>query len=63
MSGNNENKIVGYLQVSVTPKGDKTRIRINAGFGTFSTLVGFIGGITGFTALVVLSDGIIGTTK
>lgn len=51
-------KNVGYLQVSVTPKGEKTRIRINAGYGAFSTMLGFIGGVTGFTLLAVLSDGV-----
>lgn len=51
-------KNVGYLQVSITPKGDHSRIRLNASYRYYANFLGFIGGVIGFTLFSVLGDGI-----
>jgi len=49
-------KNTGYLQVSVTPKGDHSRLRINASYNYFSRTSGFLSGIFGFLVFIMLSS-------
>lgn len=51
-------KNVGYLQVSITPKKEQSRIRINASYQYYSNLMGLIGGIIGFTIFSMIGDGL-----
>ena len=47
---------VGYLQVSITPKDEQSRLRISASYQYYAKFLGFIGGIIGFTAFSVLGS-------
>lgn len=49
-------KNVGYLQVSITPKNKRSRIRISANYQSYANVLGFIGGIVGFTSLSVVAS-------
>ncbi len=51
-------KNTGYLQVSVTPKNDHSRLRISASYKNFSNFLGLLGGLVGFTTFAVLADGL-----
>lgn len=49
---------MGYLQVSVAPREDHSRIRINASYRAYDRVISLMGGMIGFTLLAVISDSI-----
>jgi len=49
-------KNTGYLQISITPKEEVSRLRLNASYRYYANFLGLIGGLIGFTAFSVLGN-------
>ena len=50
---------VGYIQVSVTPKGEYSKVSINSNYNIHSRVYGFFGAMVGLPAFTLLSEAFI----
>jgi hypothetical protein len=47
---------VGFIQVSVIPKGDRSKVTVNTNYGILSRVYAMIGGLTGFLGGIMIAE-------